>query len=378
MSIIAVPKFFWPNQSVSRVNTTTTNAGMTTLITFDAATDELLLVTRIPKTGTLTAVEFHTGTVSTAGATFAIALETPPTDGVTPTGTLITANANGTVVVGTGDDNVFMSVPINSGTGVSVTKGTPVAIRLSVSSGTPDTVIVNVGSLPSEHITLFPYLVTNTAASYVKNTATFAASSFVLNYGGTYEPLAGGNPISDLLFTTPANGAEIALRFQTPVPLRICGGRVFMCNITAAADFRFILYDATPTIITGDASGTMSVEASADIDGDLTVFAGSDGWYEFEFPDNFTTVADTTYYASIYRKTANALVVMERTVPSAAYLAALHSGAQCYKGTRSGGTGVFTDSQTGVPVIELAINGVHDGAGGGGGMRLAGPGGLAA
>lgn len=244
--IITIPRFEYPRFSTGEYYAKALTTANQTIFTFDSAADRMALITMIPKTGTLTAVEFRTGAVSTTGATLQVQLETVAADG-TPSGTIYTSGANGTVVVSTSDDNVFKSVSINGGTGVTVTKGDMVAIVLTVSSGTPKTIQISAAPNSAYNfLGVFPYQVNDTAGSWAKSTGN-VPTSFLLNYGGTYEHMEGGCPISAVAITTIGNGNERALRFVAPAPIRVLGVRIFLANVAAGADFRVVLYDSTPT-----------------------------------------------------------------------------------------------------------------------------------
>lgn len=358
MTVATVMPIEVPRLPVANSATTSVSVTMQTVMTFDAAADRLALITRIPKTGTLTAIEFRTGTVSTTGATFQVQVEGVDASGL-PDGTAKYTNANGTVVVATSDDNVWKSVSLNSGSGVSVTKGDLVAIVLSVSSGTPNTVIIQGGPVTLyTMIGTFPYMVQDTAAAWAKFTSSALACPFVLSYGGTYELTLGASAVNGAASTTIGNGNERALRFNFPAPVRAYGMRAFLSNIAAGADFRAVLYDSTPTLLT-------EVDPSADIDGDVVVGATSDGWYEFIFPTAQSLSANTTYYASIYQKTANAVLLVEAQFSSNAYMNAYHSGTSMYLATRSGGSGAFSTTTTTMPLIQLLVDGFDDGFGAG-------------
>lgn len=334
-------------------------AGMSNAMTFDAGTDAIALVGHaVPKTGTLTAIRFRTGTVSTAGATFRASVQTVSAAGI-PSGTLYTANAEGTVVVNTTDDSAWMTVSINGGTGVTVTRGGRVCTVIDVSSGTPNTVIVQSGSTLTMALGNVPKVMTNTTGSYALSTGSLALGA-VWEYDDGMAYVYGLNAAHGGAAAAVGNGAERALRFQVPAPVRVMGIGAYLQNAAAGADFRVRIYDSTPTLLTG-----AEIDASADVDGDIFPSTTGDGYCEFRFASSISLAANTTYYASIYQRTANNLSVGEVQVASADYLAAMPGGAQCYMGTRSGGTGTFTDDQTKVPMIYLLIDGIDDGAGGG-------------
>lgn len=358
MTVATVPAFWLPPLLGANVITTSVSSNMTTVMTFDGSADRLALITRIPQSGTLTAVEFHTGTVSTAGATFSIRIETVDASGL-PSGTLAYTSASGTVVVNTTDDNAWMSVSINGGTGVSVTQGDLVAIMLSVSSGTPNTVIVS--SAPTSIQTLtgqYPYLVLDTAGSWAKGTGS-NPGPFVLNYGGTYVGCNGASPVNGTSATSIGNDNEVALRFYYPAPVRARGGRAFLLNIAAGADFTVRLCNSSGTAL-----------QTVTIDGDVTSSTTVDGWYDWTFPSTESLSANTEYFLSVHQTTANNLAILQATFASTGHMAAFSSGANMYQGTRTGGSGSFSTTTTTMPMIQLICDGIDDGAGGGGGLAI--------
>lgn len=347
-----IPKFY----GFARGNVTSATASMQTFMTFDASTDKAAWIGRIPKTGTITELLFRTGTVSSAGATMRMRIETVDSSGL-PSGTLLTANAEGTVVVGTSDDNAWMAVSINSGSGVSVTKNQRCAVVLEVSSGTPNTVPIM--TAPDTVIAAqdFPYSAANTTGSYAKNAAVLTPP-FMFNYGGTFVFAPGMSPADSVAVTSIGNGNERALRFQLPVPMQVIGVRAMVFNQSAGADHRIVLYDSTPTLIA-------EIDPSTDLDGDHTIGATADGLVEYYFDQAYDLAANTTYYLSFYQTTANNLSLMEFTVASASHMGAAPGGSEFYLGTRSGGSGAFSDTTTRRPMIHLIPGGVYDASGSG-------------
>lgn len=353
-----------PYESNSAATALTVN--MQTLMTFDGSADRLALITTVPKGGTLTGVEFRTGLVSTAGATFQIQIEGVDASG-NPDGTAYQTNANGTVVVATSDDNVWKAVSINSGTGVTMTKGDPIAVVLTVSSGTPNTVII-AGAVNGMAFTYgtFPYLVQDTGGgSWARIAAGTNTWCLVFNYGGTYETLLGSTVVHSESAAAIGNGAERGLRFQVPWKMRVCGARIRLQNIAAGADFRVRLYDSDGTTILASARSS-----SVDWDGDWTVGTTADNYLDFVFPETPTLSAATTYYVGVHQTTANAVAISEATVSAAGHMNAFPCGSGFYGVNRATGTsGAWTEAQTTRPMVHLWVDGFDDGAGSGGGSN---------
>lgn len=343
-----------------------------TVFTFDAATDVLALVTRVPKTGTLTGLDFRTGTVSTAGATFDFGLRSV-TDGLPNISTDLVANSSSTVAVAITDDNVWKSVSLNAGAGVSVTRGALCAMVLKVSSGTPNTVII--AGMQSNLMVLsgFPYKVEDTAGTLARALSTLAVP-FAWNYGGTYAPADGCAVGNSGAFVTPGNGAERGLRFKFPVPVNIAGVRMVLANMAAGADFRIVLYDNDGTTVLAQVEST-----PADIDGDTNVGATVDAAHYFPFATSPSFTANEVGYVCLFQKTAAVIQSYEIAVSDVKYMDAMPGGKELYLVNRAvGGSGAFTETTTTRFMAQLVIDGLDDGAGAGGGLRLAGHGGLAA
>ncbi len=323
---------------------TVTNA---TVMTFDGTGDMLGWVGTIPKTGTITELLFHTGTVSTAGATFRMSIQGVDASGL-PDGSVA---GSGTVVVATSDDNTWKTVSISSGSG-AVTAGQMVAIVLDVSSGTPNTVIIS--QAPTWMVGQgFPYIVQNTSGSWGKLGASNLAIPFMMNYGGTFEYAYGMNCASGVASSTIGNGNGRALRFQVPVPMQVVGVRAGICNPAAGANFTIYLTDSSGTTIT-----------SVSVDGDNYLGTTLDALGTFMFDGAYDLSANTTYYVSVEQTTANNLALFQFSVDSAAHMGAAPGGAQFYLGTRTG-AGAFSDTTTSRPLVYLIPGGFSDGSGGG-------------
>ena len=371
------PATLMPAGTGASTQTTSNAIAMQTMMTFDATADRLALITWMPRSGTLTGVEFRTGIVSTAGATFQIQIEGIDAATGNPDGVAKYTNANGTVVVGTADDNVWKAVAINGGTGVTTVKGDLIAIVLSVSTGTPNTVII--AGMPQGNAAGWvygdmPYVVQDTAAAWARFTGS-VTWCVVLNFGGTYYQVAGGAVGQSITANAIGNGAERGMRFTVPFTMRVSGFRARLHNIAATGDFRARLYSGTTTVL------AESINSTTDIDGDVVLSATQDNYYDIMFSSSVTLSANTTYYVTIWQKTAAAVAINEVTVDVAGHMNALGGGSNWYLCNRaSGGTGAWTETTTVRPDMYLWCDGFDDGAGGGGGggMRLAGHGGLAA
>jgi hypothetical protein len=344
-----------------------TAAGVTmvTAMTFDGAGDRLALITWVTKTGLLTDVRFRTGTVTTAGATFQIQIEGVDGSG-NPDGTAKYANANGTVVVSTSDDSVWKTVPINGGTGVTVTKGDLIAIVLTVSSGTPNAVII--AGAPTTAGWVYgnmPYLVQDTGGgSWARLASASTAWCLTWEIDGELAMIPGGTVAHSMTFQAVGNGAERGMRILAPWPMRVIGMRARMPNLAAGGDFRVRLYDSDGTTVLAE-----SINSSTDIDGDVVSLATQDNFYDVFFPESPTLSAGAVYFLAIWQTTANAVNLHEIGHLTAGYMAALPCGAEWYRVSRgTAGSGAFAGLGSDTRAeMHLWVDGFDDGAGSGGG-----------
>jgi hypothetical protein len=341
---------------------TAAGVSMVTAMTFDGAGDRLALITWVVKSGLLTSVRFRTGTVTTAGATFQVQIEGVDGSG-NPDGTAKYTNANGTVVVSTSDDSVWKTVPINGGTGVTVTKGDLIAVVLTVSSGTPNAVII--AGAPTTAGWVYgdmPYLVQDTGGgSWARLASASTAWCLCFEIDGVLSQVPGGTVTHAMANTTIGDDAERGLAFQAPWPMRVIGMRVRIHNLAAGSAFRALIYDFSNNVI-AEALG-------ADIDGDVVSLATQDNYYDIFFPESPTLAANTFYFAAVWQKNANAVPLHEVTVASAGYMEAMGCGGFWYLCSRAvGGTGVWTETASTRPEIHLWVDGFDDGASAGGGM----------
>lgn len=369
----AIMAGMWPGYSGAALQQGNTASPIGQTFTFDAATDVLALITRVPFTGTLTEMLFRTGTVTTAGADFDLGLYTVDASGLNTT-TPYATNSNGTVTVATSDDNVWKAVAINSGTGVTVTKGDLVAVVLSVSSGTPNVVNISSGNTWFMSLSNFPYRVENTTGSLAKVTNN-QAPPFMWNYGGTFVYCEGCSSPQAGNFQTPGNGAERGLRFSLPVPVRLGGCAIALANMAAGADYAvYLLGGSAPYTTLASVTG---------IDGDVVQAATGDSMLRYYFPTSVQLSANTEYFLVVRQTTANVVQTFEWTANSQAAMGAMPGGVEMYLANRDAtavtNNTAFTETDTIWPMFFLLPDGLDDGAGAsGGGLRLAGHGGLAA
>jgi hypothetical protein len=162
--------------------------------------------------------------------------------------------------------------------------------------------------------------------------------------------------------------------FQVPGPVKVdMLWAVMNISGSSSSDYEMILYRdplGTPVEIANgkviiDASQTQGTAAIRLIQAGLTA--------------DISLSANTDYAIAIRPTTANNVSVYHFDVSAAGHWKAHSMGANCYKGTRSNQTGAFSATTTSRLYAGVRVCGIADDAGGGGGgMRMAGHGGLAA
>lgn len=219
-------------------NGITSISGSSSLI--DAADEKFAMVCRVPKTGTISAVSFLTGTVTT-GATVDVRLETVDATTGHPTGTLVGTNTNASLTIVDTDDNKWFEVNLTAG--ASVTEGDVVAVVIANPSSSYGNMNFKYtyapGYNPYPNYLIYMDLYTG---SWAKNGSYDPILS--LKYSdGSYPILPGSVPISGVGTDTSA-GYSSGSAFTIPFDCKICG---FWGYITAAST-----YDATIKLVGSD------------------------------------------------------------------------------------------------------------------------------
>jgi hypothetical protein len=339
-------------------------------LTFNSANSRLAWVGQAPITDTLVAIHFRLGNTTT-GCTLNVRVESVSNG--RPSGSLLGANTDAQVVVANTDDNVWKTATLTAG--ASLTRGNEFAVLINVNTGTPAMIFSTppapAGSLPS--LTHYPLVLQDTGGGTWALPSAGNSFSWIFEFasaGPVYVPNL--MPVHAGTLTTFNSGStpnERAIRFQVPFKCRVSGARVGLFNIAAGANFTVSLWDA---------SGTTDAAALAQVavDGDNTISATQDGYFEVRFGTPVTLEPDTTYYLGVRPDTANNLdVASYANADIANALRALPVSADVYLATRTwsgGSAGAWSNTTTSVPVKHLIIDQLDDGQGaaGGGAVQL--------
>ena len=343
---------YYPNIGPSQAGTLALQA----MSTLDGAGEYDAFIFVAPEDMTISHVGVHVRT-ATGSPTMDVRIETVAADGM-PSGTLWATNTN--LVTGALSTGWAVHALTAAAT---VTKGQMVCMKIAYASGT--TLIINSmgsGLFPGRAL---PYRVANTGTPAKASAGN--APCIVLGSGATtfyYIPFL--TPALSIGGSTFNNSASIkrGARFRLPFKCRVIG----LKNYDGAA-----LGDLNVMILS-DAGAELS-SSSTSFDGDHT--SGGNVPKEYYFDNPVTLDANTWYRAAIEPTSATNVSVSAIVTAAAAYLAAAPGGPDYFYTSFIAAAWVDTATET-YPLIDLIIDQLDDGVGaGGGGLKLAGRGGLA-
>lgn len=246
----------------------------------------------IPVTGTLLSTSFKINTVSADG-TITARVETINSSTGKPTGTLAYTNATGTLNVTTADTNPI-TIPINSPTGVTVTKGDKVGVVLTVSAGTGIGIYAS-NSLdttqPASFLGAFPCIQYWNGSSWA--TTTTSAPCINLNYSiGPVCPMGCATNVTAVTTTIGTGTSPVIVGNRFTLPMKVVASGIWASGIYTG--------DCTAQLIGTDG---LTVLASATIP---AVYMGTTGTAitHFTLPTDITLQANA-YYRVVIRATTS-------------------------------------------------------------------------
>lgn len=329
-----------------------------TATTLDAASEKHGVVFHAPKAGNISKIGFRTGTVTT-GDDLDVRLETVSATTGLPTGTLATANSNGTQTVGAGDDDTWFETTLTASH--TAARNDELALVL-VNGAVPG--VMNIANLDSatsgggaNSSGGLPYVVQDVGAGFVKRAREVMVASIGYD-DGSYEMVTGFVPATaeglENYNTGDAND-EMGVFFTLPYPIRLAGSvQPFDMN---GSDGTMKLYDSDGT----------TVLASRLFDNDIAQTSINNGEREYLFDSSVELAKDTNYRLAFLAAGANDLTFQFFDVASNALLGMFPGGINYYKTHRNAG-GAWTQTTTRRPIINLLIDGYDNGAGGSGGL----------
>ena len=374
MAFVDIPGGLWiPAPFVGRHDDPAPSSDNTFRI--DAAGERIAFIFRVPKTGTLDKFEWHSSD-STLNAASVLRLSFQNVDLATgfPDATQDQFRDQSTLTsFGWNAPGLMTSDGTDTGTKRSVTVDDLLAAVIEFQTFTAaDSVRWRKMVTPYSFQGIFgafPYPASFFASVWatVAETMPFMA----LKYSdGTYAQLndwvlpagTGSTVINTTTFNNGSTPDERGLFFQLPAPVKV-GGAWWRADLDGNADY--VLYDSDGTTVLASSSLDLNVRGAAK--------AGN--FFIRHTPISLT--ASTNYRAVIKPTSVTNLSTYDFDVNAAALLDAV-AGGQNWHYTSRTDAGAWTQVTTKRPFMGLLVTAIDDGAGAsGGGMRLAGRGGLA-
>lgn len=343
MSLVTVPPFYFPRYPNDVAGGPTWS---TTQVQIAAGSNDVSIIFDAPKTGNITKLYWGTGSVTT-GCTLDVLLQTVSAG--LASGTLVGTGTSGSQVVADTDDNTHFSTTLTNA--AAVTRGTQYAAKFDVASGTP----TNLGFRAFLDAGLF------STSYYVENT-TFSAGAapyFAVEYddGSIIAPLGcwtlfTGNTHT---FNNSSSPNYRANKFSLAAPKRTCGAW-FWADVDGDISLEILDSDGVTVLASRAFSKDSPPSTSAYLNQAL-------------FTASVDLAADTDYWLvcrpttatnfSLYSFNAASATLLTNTFPWA---------AQGSTASNPTGTGSWTTSTTEQYALGLIVDGIDDGAGGGGGL----------
>lgn len=331
-----------------------TSASLSTVATLDAAGEYVSHIFSAREDMTISHVGFRAGT-ATGSPTVEVRIETVDTAGL-PSGTLWAVNTNGTTGTITSNTNPLQALTASA----SITKGQVFCVKIVYASGTSQ-VIQELGNSASMiGSTGLPYRVLNvgtpTKSASVNNPLIALGSSAT-----TFYNVPGTMPISAIAGAAfnNTNSAKRGLKFTPPMNCRAIGLRFWAVN--SIGDYNAAIFDSSGAALSG---------SSTAFDGDQNN-NGTGGITYAYFDSTVLLTRATAYYAAIEPSSATNANMPVYTLPTSDYFTATPAGSTAVYSAFA--TATWTDSTTQLPVLDVLIDQVDDGAGtggGGGGQRV--------
>jgi len=359
MALQSVTGAFYPD--FPNLNVTMGAAASSSLL-LDAAGEKVAFIFRAPKTGTLSAVTFLTGTVTT-GQTMKVSFQDVSAADGNPDGVV---DQFRTVSIADTDDDVAKT------TGIISSDGTDGGTKRSVTKGDLLAVVVEFDSTPGNlNLKLWRTVSTqqyDLHQCYVRHfTASWASAggllpAFAVQYDdSSYGYIAGSMPAvtvgdaSAFLVNTGSNPDEISLLFSLPFPCKADGVR---CSLDADGDADVVLYDSDGSTVL--ASVTLDKDIRASTSADVCVVP---------FSAEVSLAKDTNYRLAIKPTTTTNVGIPRITFFSNAAMAQAGGGVNINWSQRVD-AGSWSNNNTIRPCISLRISALDDGVGGGGGLLV--------
>ena len=318
------------------------NVGFTGIL-IDSANESVAQVFLIRSSGTISKVGFRTVAVTT-GAVLDVRLETVA--GGNPSGTLVQSSANGLLTVTDTDDNTYFTVTL--GSGVVVTAGTVMALRIQMNATSAGT--LQLAKLDAAYDSNFSYSDNFQANAWTRNVTVMVAA---LEYtGGSYVLTDGIYPVqnySTVAMTTASAVDERGVAFSVPYPCTLVG---FAAHLDSDITSSGLLYDADTTTVLQRVLNIGSNNRSV----------VSPTWARYTFAAATTLLAASTYRLTFVPDPGGNVVVSQIIGSSTAVMNAFPHYPAWIETSRAN-SGGWTEDARSYPLISLLLSQFDDGTG---------------
>lgn len=376
MALVSCGLLYYPTRTFQAGSFNSNMAGAG--IGYDSDTDVITYIGMMPFDDTIEVVRWRTATVTT-GATLDVAVESL-TNG-RPSGSLIAAGATASVVVADGDDSTVKTATM--GTPPSLNAGDKFAItwRVDTTGPTPAGNLFTRTTVETSWGGQLPLPLQDAGAgTWAAITGGQLLAQIELGTVGVW-PFPGlfASAAQDAVITSFNSGTgsnnERGSKLVVPMACEVIGVSVYLGNVAAGGDFTLSLWPSSSTT-DGDALGQGAW------DGDTLSSTTQDGWVDVYF-DPVTLAAGDTVYIAVRPDTTNNVAVFHYTAINSTTLgfpgpATYHNATRLWT---AGSAAAWTLNTNIIQPCALILSKLDDGTGGGGsggGLRMAGHGGLAA
>lgn len=253
------------------------------------------------------------------------------------------------------DDQVVKSITLSTSGSKSVGHGDLIAVAFDMTArGGSDSLILasisGVSGLTSALPTVANYVVGWSTSARVPNILLEDDSgNFGLLYGSAYI-----SNVGTYNYSSSSSPDEYGLVFQVPFRCKVGGFAACVSGNNTASDITFRLYS--------DPLGTPASMASYSRPGDQGAGGTTESLTYFMLASEITLEPNTDYCLAAEAATTTAIDIGYVTLASAAHRGVL-GFANCRLGSRSNGSGAFSETTTEIPLLGVILSAVDDGFG---------------
>ncbi len=343
MTAVAIPGGLWlPAPLLNGYNSPEYDSAFNMVI--DAAGEKAATIFMVPKSGTITAIGFMTGAVTTAQTLQAGLYTLDASDNPS-------ATAYGGMVVGTQAApaaNTWYEVAL--GTGATATAGDAIAAVIDWNATAGNLEIRQIsGNAGGVAQCALPFNTHYTTAWAKQSTA---IPCIAIKYSdGTYAEIPMTLPVTAITqryFNSGSTPDERGMKFTLPAPMRLSKIWLYQ-RISDVQDWNFVLYDSAGTAVL-----TQTINHSIGATGRMKVF---------DLATKQSLFANSVYRAVVKpTTTTNDFYIHDMSFNSAAMLDIL-GGGQNFHATERTDAGAWTDTTTIRPMMGLVFDQIDNGTG---------------